>query len=449
MRIRWAAKTDRGTIIGVVGDVRQAALGVSAKPEIYAVAQNFGQIRRLGSTLVVRGDGPPERLVGAIRAAIGEVSPGQALFRVATMEEVIEESLATPRLYAWLVGLFAAMGTLLAIAGIYGVIAYLVTLRTREFGIRMALGADTGRMLRLVMSRGAWLTALGLAIGIGGAAALTRVLRGVLYGVAATDSVTFGAVAAVLARRGTRCVPGARAAGGTRRSVGCAALRVVPHASGSGGFRKVAGAVGRAPPLRLALADGLGQGAAYAGSIEIGAVNRGAGLLAPGLREGAGIHAVESELVQELDHDALGPFVVARHGQCIAPRAAGRAAEIHQVLGIDIIERLDHGPAQLLLDPLAFGDPVLDFVDAAIAFARIVITGVDDHHVAGDAGKQVFRQIADLRLGNRDHHHTAGAGRFGGRDRFRPGLFHQPGERLGSSRVGHEHFVAEGCQPRA
>ena len=136
--------------------------------------------------------------------------------------------------------------------------------------------------------------------------------------------------------------------------------------------------------------------------------------MAPGLREGAAIHAVESELVQELDHDSFGPVVVARHGQCIAPGAASGAAEIHQMLGIDIIERLDHGPAQLLLDPLAFGHPVLDLVDAAIAFTRVVITGVDDHHVAGDAGKQVFRQIADFRLGNRDHHHTAGAGRLRG-----------------------------------
>jgi predicted permease len=190
-------RTDRGTIIGVVGDVRQTALSLSAKPEMYFAG--FGQIRSLGSTLIVRGNGPPEALVGAIRAAIREVSPGQALFRVATMRGVIDESLANPRFYAWLVGLFAAMGTLLALAGIYGVIAYLVALRTREFGIRMALGADSGRMVGLVMSRGALLTALGLAIGIGGAAALTRVLRGVLYGVAATDSLTFGAVAAILA----------------------------------------------------------------------------------------------------------------------------------------------------------------------------------------------------------------------------------------------------------
>jgi predicted permease len=189
--------TDRGTIIGVVGDVRQTAMDISPKPEMYFAG--FAQIRSLGSTLIVRGARPPQAMLGAIRAAIREVSPDQALFRVEAMQAVIDESLAKPRLYAWLVGLFATMGTLLAVAGIYGVIAYLVTLRAREFGIRMALGADTGRILRLVLSRGAMLAALGLAIGIAGAAVLTRVLRGVLYGVAATDSVTFAAGAAVLA----------------------------------------------------------------------------------------------------------------------------------------------------------------------------------------------------------------------------------------------------------
>jgi putative ABC transport system permease protein len=192
--------TDRGTIIGVMGDVRQETLSVAAIPEIYnALAQNFAQIRSHGSTLVVRGNATTKALVGAIRAAVREVSPGQALFRVATMQQVIEDSLANPRLYMWLLALFAAMGTLLAVAGIYGVIAYLVALRTREFGIRMALGANTGRVLRLVMNRGALLTALGLVVGIGGAAALTRVLRGVLYGVAATDPMTFGTMVTVLA----------------------------------------------------------------------------------------------------------------------------------------------------------------------------------------------------------------------------------------------------------
>src|SRR5258708_14984587 len=103
------------------------------------------------------------------------------------METVIEESLANERLYGWLMGIFAAMGTLLALAGIYGVVAYLVTLRTREFGIRMALGGGTGAILRLVMTRGAVLTILGLAIGTAGATALTRVLQVIVYVVFVTD----------------------------------------------------------------------------------------------------------------------------------------------------------------------------------------------------------------------------------------------------------------------
>lgn len=206
--------TDRGTIIGVVGDVRQETLSIPAKPEIYyTVAQNFAQIRSHGSTLVVRGSGSPEALVGMVRAAVRDVSPGQALFRVATMQQVIDESLANPRLYTWLLGLFAAIGMLLAVAGIYGVITYLVALRTQEFGIRMALGADTGRVVRLVMSRGALLIALGLALGIGGAAMLTRFLGGVLYGVATTDPVTFGTMAASLAAVGLgACLAPARRA---------------------------------------------------------------------------------------------------------------------------------------------------------------------------------------------------------------------------------------------
>jgi putative ABC transport system permease protein len=189
-------RTDRGTIVGVVGDVRQASLGVAAKPEMYFAG--FGQIRRLGSTLVVRGYGEQDALANAIRSVVREVSPGQALFRMASMRAVIEESLATPRLNAWLMGFFAFIAVLLAAAGIYGVIAYLVTLRTREFGIRMALGADTGSVLRLVVNRGLALTAVGLAVGMVGAVGLTRVLRGTVYGVSITDPATFGAMAAVL-----------------------------------------------------------------------------------------------------------------------------------------------------------------------------------------------------------------------------------------------------------
>ncbi|MGH9673542.1 MAG: FtsX-like permease family protein, partial [Bryobacteraceae bacterium] len=191
--------TDRGVIIGVVGDVRQEALSLPAKPEIfYTVAQNFAQLRRHGSTLVVRGHGAPETLVSAIRAAVREVNPGLPLFRIATMRRVIEESLATQRLYTWLMGVFALMGAVLAAAGIYGVIAYLVAVRTQEFGIRMALGADASRILGRVMKRGAVLVGLGVAAGAGCAVAATRVLRGLLYGVVPTDMTTFAAVGVLL-----------------------------------------------------------------------------------------------------------------------------------------------------------------------------------------------------------------------------------------------------------
>jgi predicted permease len=208
-------RIDRGLIIGVAADVRQERLSEPATPVIfYTMAQNFAQIRNNGSTLVVSGHVPVERLTSAVRAAVREVSPNQALFRVETMQRVVESSLAGQRLYTWLLSIFAGIGALLAIAGIYGVVAYLVALRTREFGIRMALGADAGRVLAMVMRRGAFVVGLGLAFGVAGAAALTRLLGAILYGVTATDPATFAAMAIVLAGAALAAcfVPAVRAA---------------------------------------------------------------------------------------------------------------------------------------------------------------------------------------------------------------------------------------------
>ena len=207
--------TDRGTIVGVVGDVHQASLDRAVLPEIYyPVAQNFAQLRSVGSSMVVSSALPPESLVRTIRRAIQEISPTQATFRVASMSRVVDDSLGSQRLYLWLLGAFAAMGTLLAAAGLYGVIAYVVSLRTREFGIRMALGADARRVLGMVMVRGCALVGLGLAIGAGGAFLLARLLKSVLYGVTTTDARTFGMVAALLAAvaLGACFVPARRAA---------------------------------------------------------------------------------------------------------------------------------------------------------------------------------------------------------------------------------------------
>jgi ABC-type antimicrobial peptide transport system permease subunit len=163
------------------------------------VAQNFAQLRSAGSSLVVRSDLPPESLVGAIRSAVREVNPNQATFRVETMDHVVSDSLGTHALYLSLLGLFAAIGTVLAAVGIYGVIAHVVTLRTREFGIRMALGADRSRVVRLVAGRGGALIVVGLAIGCLGALVLSRFLNSVLYGVTAADPATFCAMGLLLA----------------------------------------------------------------------------------------------------------------------------------------------------------------------------------------------------------------------------------------------------------
>lgn len=190
----------RGVIVGVVADVHQAALNRPPVPEVYyPMAQNFAQLRSVGSALVVRADAAPESIIPAIRAAIRDVNPTRAAFRVASMTEVVTDSIGRQRISAWLLGLFSAIGTALAAAGVFGVMSYLVTLRTREFGVRMALGASGGRLLRGVLRRGAALIALGLGIGWLGAVALTRVLETSLHGVRATDPWTFAAVALLLA----------------------------------------------------------------------------------------------------------------------------------------------------------------------------------------------------------------------------------------------------------
>jgi predicted permease len=191
---------DRGEIVGVVGDVRQVGLDESPVPEIYyPVAQNFAQLSSVGSTLVVRSDQPFPWLADAIRAAVRDVNPHQATFRVEPMTDVVAASMGDRTLYVSLLGIFAIIGTAVAAAGVHAVIAYLVATRTREIGIRLALGATTGDVRRLIMSRGAALVAVGLATGGIAALLLTRFLQGVLFGVTAIDPLTFAGVAALLA----------------------------------------------------------------------------------------------------------------------------------------------------------------------------------------------------------------------------------------------------------
>jgi putative ABC transport system permease protein len=188
------------TIIGVVGSVRQAGLDIQPLPEIYFPYVQIGVEDWLGNAvLVIRTAQSPESVTGAVRQEVASVDRGVSLFDVETMDEVITRSLASRRLNLWLIGIFAGIALVLSAAGLYGVISYLVAQRTREIGVRIALGAQTLDVIGLVMGQGARLTAVGIGLGLLGALAFTRVLESLLYGVSARDPLTFVSIAGLLA----------------------------------------------------------------------------------------------------------------------------------------------------------------------------------------------------------------------------------------------------------
>lgn len=185
------------TIVGVVGDVRQAGLERDPLAEFHVPhGRPWGDD---GLVLVTRTSVPPETLLPAIREAIRRVDGTVPVYRALTLEQVISESLAMRRLVLGLLGGFAVLAVLLAAYGLYGVISLRVAQRTRELGVRMALGARPADVLRLVLGQGAGMTAVGLGVGLGAALALSQVLASQLHGVSARDPSTFGAVAALLA----------------------------------------------------------------------------------------------------------------------------------------------------------------------------------------------------------------------------------------------------------
>jgi putative ABC transport system permease protein len=193
---RFIGTRRRIEIIGVVGDVRQAGLDSEPRPTVYVDPVNAP---RVAVTLVVRTTVDPRTMGNSIRSAIWSVNKDQPVPEVASMREIISESVAQPRVFGLLLGIFASLALLLAALGIYGVISYTVSRETRDIGIRMALGAQQVDILALVLKRGLSLTLIGLGLGLAASFAATRVLSNQLYGVSPTDPATFAAVAVLLA----------------------------------------------------------------------------------------------------------------------------------------------------------------------------------------------------------------------------------------------------------
>ena len=207
------------TVIGVVGNVRDTALSQEAPQFYYPVAARSSAL----TDVVVRTDQPPASLVPSIREKVAELDRDLALANVRTMDEWVSNSAAQPRLNTVLLSVFAFIALLIASIGIYGILAYSVSQRTGEIGLRMALGASPGDILRLVVREGLLVICGGVAAGLLGAAALGKVMSGLIYEVTARDPVTFAIAAGFLSAVGLAAsvIPAFRAA----RILPMAALR--------------------------------------------------------------------------------------------------------------------------------------------------------------------------------------------------------------------------------
>lgn len=182
-------------VVGVAPDSRQRALERGIRPTLYLP---FAQAPRPRMNLLVRVAGAEATLAGPIRRALSEVHPDLALLRLQPLRDLLGLRLLGQRLAASVGGTLGLLGLALAVLGLYGVVAFSVSRRTRELGIRMALGAARGRVLGLVVGEGLWLALVGLAIGLPLAIVVARLLRSLLFGVAPTDPLTFGGVALLL-----------------------------------------------------------------------------------------------------------------------------------------------------------------------------------------------------------------------------------------------------------
>jgi putative ABC transport system permease protein len=183
-------------IVGVVGDVKNRSLSKDARPTYY-VPQT--QVPFNEMTMVVRTANDPHSIISAVTKEVEALDKDLPLFGVKSMEEYLAASVAAPRFNTTLLSIFAAVALVLTIVGLYGVMSYSVAQRTNEIGIRMALGAQTLDVLRLIVGQGLKLALIGLAVGLLGAFALMRVISSLLFGVTTKDPLTFAVVGLLLA----------------------------------------------------------------------------------------------------------------------------------------------------------------------------------------------------------------------------------------------------------
>jgi putative ABC transport system permease protein len=189
-------KASMREIVGVVGDVKHRSLSREARPAFY-VPQS--QVPFDYMTIAVKTDGDVAGITNAAQNEVRQLDPQLPVFNIQTMDQYVAASMATPRFNTTLLGIFAAVALVLTIVGLYGVTSYAVVQRTNEIGIRMALGAQAADVLRLIIGQGIKLVVIGVALGLGGAYALTRLISSLLFGVGTKDTLTFVVVAAVLA----------------------------------------------------------------------------------------------------------------------------------------------------------------------------------------------------------------------------------------------------------
>jgi predicted permease len=217
-RVKPSFQGEWRTVVGVVEDVKNAGLDKPTGTELYIPYLQTTGLGMRNGFVILRAKGDPARLVGPSRGVIHDIDSSLPIALVRTMDEVLSSAQARPRFLTLLLTMFSSVALVLAAVGIYGVISYSVAQRTNEFGIRMAMGAGPRDVLGMVMGQGLLLGLIGVALGAAGALALTRLIRGLLFGISSFDPITFLVMAALLtavtlaacwipARRATRVDP--------------------------------------------------------------------------------------------------------------------------------------------------------------------------------------------------------------------------------------------------